>query len=308
MKIKASSDLSLSFLPAIMIIVTAMAALSRSFQVFTLIDASTGFYKEKSMITLVFYSIIAVSVVIFCVLPYLSHKSEGITMYAIENKRLSVITALFGVTLIFDALSSLFGSAANNSQIEYVDEEAIKEIIGSGTITGLARGIFALLSAIYLLTLASSMRNGSDKASKQKILALAPIVWSASRLVGLFVTKISFLKVSDLFLELAMLSFMTVFFLSLAQTTSGVYSDGAGWKITAFGLSSALIAGTLSFSRLIATLINKQLYISSEHPFEITDFVFFFFALMLVYEVTREYNLIFKEEAEETEEEQELFD
>ena len=229
MKIKASSDFSLSFLPPVMLVVTVMAALSRLFQMFTLIDASTGFYKEKSTITLIFYSLIIVSVVAFCVISFLSHKSEGITMHAVENKGLSVITVLFGVTLIFDALSSISNSIANNSQIEYIGNGTFKELfkafIGSGTITDFARGIFAIFSAVYLFTLASSMKDGSDKASKRKILALSPIVWSAFRLVGLFVSKISFLKVSDLFLELAMLSFMTIFFMALAQTTSGVYSD-----------------------------------------------------------------------------------
>ncbi len=296
MKIKGSSSLNISFLPTAMIIAAVLATLLRSIQVFTLIDASTGFYKEKNIITVLFYLVIVASIAVFCVISYISHNSNGINTYEIESKKLSGITVLFAISLLLDALTSFFGGITDNDQLEYVDDSVLKELVNSGSVTDFARGFFALISALYLFMLASSMRNGSDKASKHKIIALAPIGWSAFRLIGLFVSKISFLQVSDLFLELVMLSFMTLFFLAFAQTTSGVYSSSAGWKIPAFGLSSALIAGTLSISRLIATFADRQLYVNENHTFNITDLLFFFFALMLVYEVTRKYNLLFERE------------
>lgn len=298
MKIKASSNkANVSALVFVFAVMTVVAAVLRTFQVFRLIDASTGFYKEKSFITALLYAVVIGSCLVFCLVSYLSRNSTGIVTHEIDSKRLSVFTVVFAFAMLLDCLKSFLLSVGNSGDTNvYEQESKLRQLMGSGSIFQLVQSLFALLSFIYLLYLAYAIKSGSTKASEHKLLALAPAGWSAFRLVGLFVSKISFMQVSDLFLELVMLSFMTLFFMAVAQTTSGVYSDLSGWRIPAFGFSSALIAGTLSISRLIATCVNRQMYINPSHTFNITDLFFFIFAVMYVYEVTREYNLVFERE------------
>lgn len=298
MKIKQSSNkANVSALPLVFVVMTVVAAVIRCFQVFSLIDASTGFYKEKSILTVLLYLIVIGSCVVFCLISFLSINSSGIVTHEIESKRLSVCTYAFAIVMLIDCVKSFLMSVSSSGNTDVYEQTGrIRQLVGSGSLAQFVQSVFALLSFVYLMTLASSIKSAGEKASKRKILALAPVGWTAFRLVGLFVSKISFIQVSDLFFELVMLSFMTLFFMAVAQTTSGVYSDGAGWKIPAFGLSSALVAGMLSVSRFIATVVNREMFINSSHPFNLTDLFFFVFAAMYVYEVTREYNLVFERE------------
>ncbi len=296
MKIKASSNkANVSALVGVFGVMAVVVAVLRSFQVFKLIDASTGFYKEPSLVTPVLYGVIAFSCFVFCAVSFLSRNSSAITTENLESKRLSICTYLFSFTMIYDCISSFLKSIALlGSDSMNASNGTFKYVLSSGSFTNLGKSVFALLSAVYFLNLASSIKNGSEKASERKILALAPIGWSCFRLVGLFITKISFLRVSDLFLELVMLCFMTLFFVALAQMTSGVYSTGVSWKIPACGFSASLVAAALCVSRLIATVVSKESFITAGHPFEITDLGFLIFAVMYVFEVTREYNLVFE--------------
>ena len=105
-----------------------------------------------------------------------------------------------------------------------------------------------------------------------------PVGWISCRLLHLFVSKISFMRVSDLFLELLMCAFMVLFFMALAQVSSNVYSTESRWRLAGFGLPAALISAVISVSRLVF----KETYINENHPFNIVDLAFSVFAVMLV--------------------------
>ena len=78
-----------------------------------------------------------------------------------------------------------------------------------------------------------------------------------------------------------------LFFLAFAQVSSSVYSDGFRWRIPAFGYSAAVIAFSLSIARLIYSLVNGADALNIEHPFNITDLAFAFFAVTLILVVTK---------------------
>jgi hypothetical protein len=78
-----------------------------------------------------------------------------------------------------------------------------------------------------------------------------------------------------------MIAFMVMFFMALAQTSSGVYKDTFKWRIPAFGLSAALIAAITSIPRMIVALTARE-FVNSSHAFSLNDFLFVIFILTLL--------------------------
>lgn len=283
MKIKYSSTKAdISSLHLVFLIVSFASVVIRAFQVHSLIDASTGFYKKDSVIVPLLYVFLAVCMVAFIAISYLSKDSAKLQSSKIKDTALCVSCAAFAVALFIDWIKS-FVSSLGVSQNGYSlsQTEEYTSMMSTGALPLLLRSVFAFLSGIYFLYLASSYKSGKSKASNHKYLALAPTFWAASRMLSLFISKISFIRVSDIFLELVMLSFMVLFFMAFAQLTSGIYSDGGQWRICAYGFTAGLIAACLSIPRLIFTLIDSEKYINPSHKFELCDLIFFIFCAVL---------------------------
>lgn len=250
----------------------------RLLQMISYIDPETGFYKGNGdWIHLIFYIILAVNILFFCGRCYLSADVKKIEIGNESHKTAAVGTRLFAVSLIWDCFYSFFMGIynASSSATGYTD------IMKSGTLPMCLQSIFALLSAIYFFILASDFSKGTAKAYKRKLLATAPVCWAGARLIFRFLRQISFVQVSDLLLELVMVACMIMFFMALAQTSSGVYKDMYKWRVPAFGMSAALIAAVISVPRLIMTVFNSSL-INSDHPFSVVDFVFVIFIITLM--------------------------
>lgn len=282
MKIKTSKkEITVDNLPLLFLISAVVCCVLRCVQVATLMDAETGFYKQSSLVTVLYYVVLFGSCLAFCVLSYLSRQSASLSTVTIQSKPLCAVAAVFGVTMLADSFSSFFESISSGSTASYADS-AFKVMMSTGELPKALQAAFALLSALYLFFLASSFKSGSGRAGDRKIIALAPVGWVAFRLIFRFVSKISFLRVSDLFLELCMLAFMILFFMAFAQVNSGVYREGFGWRIPAFGLSAALIAVSVNIPRLIFTVVDAEKYINPNYTFNLNDLMFCVFAVMLV--------------------------
>ncbi len=287
MKIKESCNrIKFSALATLFLCSFFALATIRVMMVATYIDASTGFYTKDSVLTLVFYVAFAAACLAFGVCSFLSSKSADITVGKTKNKAVFVAALMFSLVLFYDGVSSFFGCLLNASETQMTYTSVFKSLMVSGSIPLFLRSVFAVFSGVFFVIFALSYKKGDAAASKHTILALMPVGWSSSRLLQLFVRKISFVRVSDLLLELCMCAFMVLFFMALAQVSSGVYSTDSRWRIPGFGYSAALFAAVISVSRLIFTLLNKDAYINSEHPFSIVDLVFAIFVLVLIFAVT----------------------
>ncbi|MCM1363758.1 MAG: hypothetical protein NC122_01345 [Faecalibacterium sp.] len=291
MKIKGKvKALNVSALLPIFIVSTLSSILVRSMQVYNLIDASTGFYKQSSLVNIVFYVLIFGTGLVFIVFSFLSSQSMKLEVSGIKSKPLAFVTYAYAVLLVFDTVKNFLSGLSSYNDFSGFEESKFKFMMSNGTIPMLIQSIFGLFSIIYFFCLAFSFKNGNRKVANRKLMALAPVGWVAFRMIYLFVSKISFIRVSDLFLELIMFACMAIFFMALAQVASGVYSDGTSWKLTGFGLSAALIAASLEVSRLIFTIIDRVKYINPNHPFNIIDLMFCIFVPILVFTMCRHAN------------------
>ena len=276
MKKNSKESLRVTTLLAVFLPMFLCACAIRFLEVARLIDASTGFFKTHSVSHALFYAFVIVCGVFMMVYSFFSKPAGSLRTIGFRSIPLCVMAALLVVAFALDGWESL--QAVRELRVVGAD---FRTRMSSGELPLMLRGVFALFSAPYFAALGHSYRTGSDAAAKWRIPALAPICWAAFRMVHHFVRKISFTKVSDLFFELLMLACMMLFFMAFASVTSGIYSDGTSWRLTGFGLPAALIAGMLSLTRMVFTLIDKTAYINENHPLNPVDCLFFCFVLLL---------------------------
>lgn len=286
MKIKnAFPSLRVGTLSTVYCVLACICTALRAFQLFFHIEPETGFNIGSEWLMLIFYVLIFGGCIAFSVVSFLSKETAEFDLEGVKSKNVSIFSFIFAAFLLINWLTSIFGGVSSYAVTEA--DAGFKGLMSSGLLTGTLQGFFAFFSMIYFVIFAFDMRRGTALSSKFKIMALAPVGWASVRLVHRFISQISFLEVSDLFLELVMLSFMVMFFMAFAQVVSGVNSTGFSWRIYGFGYSAALIAITINISRCIVAIIKGSSALNSSHLPESVDIAFALFAVMLIGQLVR---------------------
>ncbi len=279
MKIKGSSEkINGGHLIALFTVLLIALGALRGIIVSFYIDNETGFYTKDSALITVFNIVLVLSFSI-PVLSFFSKETNSVTIGECNDKAVGFSFGAFAFSFLIDALQSV--SALSNVSGSSV--QSAESMMAAGVFAGVFRGLFAILSFVYFLSVSKSYLKGNADFSKKRILALSPVVWAGSRMIGLFVKQISFVNVSDLLIELIVLSCMIIFFMAFAQVASGVYSEVAAWRIFGFGLVGALISVVLHLSKIPNLILHPQSALAEEYPVVICDIVFgilmFIFAL-----------------------------
>ncbi len=290
MKLKESKEFSLyKKMPLIFFLCCAVTVIIRTVQIFSFIDRETGFYTGGNLLKVLLYLIIAVSSVIFAVTSFLSKDTAKVTLQLKKNALLSVLTCILSLSFLYDSFSAFIGSVSSVGGASY-GVSAFQSMMLSGTIPQFFQSVFALLSAIYFLIFAKGIIKGTYSAGKHKILAVAPVGWAGFRLIHRFVEQISYIRVSELLLELVLFALFVLFFMAFAQLASDVYIKNARWRMAGIGLPAALVSLTLNVPRLIFALAEGTDALYAKYPFKVCDFVIALFIVVLVI------NLIKKED------------
>ena len=266
MKAKGKLNIKTSLIFVFAFSATIILTILRFIQVNSLIDPETGFFTGQSPLNVVFYALIAASVLCFFITPFFSKGANEFRSNG--RKSLTCYFALLAVAaFVLDAVKAAV-TRLSEDEAAYLQSAAVVLRLGN-----ILRVVFACLSAAYFILIFMDERKGGSSASKRKALALAPAVWSAGRLIVLFTTKISYIRISDLLLQIIYLSLFSLFFINFAQQKSGVYSDGGSWKLFAYGTSAAVIALSTMAVRLVFTFVEGGAKLHEDYPFFIADFV-----------------------------------
>ena len=292
--IKGSKE-NIKLAPTLAVFAAAAVAgiVIRYIQMLKFIDPKTGFTTGGNALSIVLYALIVVSSLFICVTSFLSADSKKIAIGNSGNKLASIGTSLFAISLLGDTYYCLYQVMFNSGTAS-----AYTDVMKNGTVPMTLQSIFAFISAIYLFILASDFSKGTAKAYKRKFLATAPVFWSGSRLIFRFLRQISFVEVSDLLLELVMIAFMIMFFMALAQVSSGVYKDSFKWRIPGLGLSAAIIAATVSVPRMIVAITAREL-VNKAYPFSLTDLLFVIFIITLMVKIKEDAKMSLPASAED---------
>ena len=292
--IKGSKE-NIKLAPTLTVFAAAAVAgiVIRYIQMLKFIDPKTGFTTGGNALSVVLYALIVVSSLFICVTSFLSADSKKIAIGNSGNKLASIGTSLFAISLLGDTYYCLYQVMFNSGTAS-----AYTDVMKNGTVPMTLQSIFAFISAIYLFILASDFSKGTAKAYKRKFLATAPVFWAGSRLIFRFLRQISFVEVSDLLLELVMIAFMIMFFMALAQVSSGVYKDSFKWRIPGLGLSAAIIAATVSVPRMIVAITAREL-VNKAYPFSLTDLLFVIFIITLMVKIKEDAKMSLPASAED---------
>ena len=247
----------------------------RVYQLMVNVEAGTGFWKDHGHFSVpVLYVILALATVIPILLSLIYKNGLGQIDSVGEKKPAGgVISILFAAGLVVNAIvryrdfSDLYFSYTSGA---VVDQPMMTYLSKSGAIAMGLEAFFAVVSAIYFLLLGIAFFTGKDP-SEYKLLAITPVFWSIFRIMHRFMRKISFLNVSDLFLELAMIVFLLMFFMAFAQVTAKVNGKGLEWKLFAYGLPASLFCLLCFVPRLVAAILGHSELIASDSTIEIVD-------------------------------------
>ncbi len=288
MNFKENKDISFyGKMPLIFFLCCSVTVIIRTVQTFFYIDRETGFSTGANILYVILYLLIACSAFFFAFTSFSSKKTASVSLNIKKNSLLSVVSVMLSLSFIYDSITAFFGSFDSMGSAPY-GVSAFQSMMLSGTIPKFFQSLFALLSAVYFIAFAKSAVKGTDAFAKHKILAISPVCWAGFRLIHRFVEQISYVRVSDLLLELILLAFLVMFFMALAQLASGVYIKNARWRIVGLGLPSALISLTLNIPRLIYVLSAGADELYGKYPFKVCDFVAALFIVVLTINIISE--------------------
>lgn len=267
MSVKGSGKkIKLSAVFPIFIIATVAAVILRTWQAFNIIESDTGFFSTGHITIPILYAILVVAAIAIYMAAYVTKKvpeprisneksiSLGITcLLMCGGLGINAVDCFYTFTTVYSQYTP-FSSMAGSGLASY--------LLKTGATPRLIEMIFAILSIIWFIILATKFFSGTSDVSKRKFFALCPVFWSTFRIVQRFTRTISFVNVSDLLLELFMIAFMMLFFLFFAQVSSNINARAVMNKVYAYGLIAAMTALVISVPKVIIMFAAPELSVN----------------------------------------------
>ena len=258
----------------------------RFYHCLSYIDVTNGFYRNTDFTVVLFYVILIASGLFILAAGFLSASNREFNTQAVHSdKLLGFVSIGLGLSMLIESVYSIvLGSYSSGYQ-----SAGFSEAMGSGDLPYSLLSFFSFLTAVYFFAFSVNCFRKKGRIIGRGIFSLLPVGWACTKMIPLFVKQISFTRVSDLVLEIALVSFFIMYTLSFAQCCSGVYADVAQWRMTAVGLVTALISLVLNLPKLTFTLIGKsEAYVTSGYPISYAELVFAVFILVLIFVTMKE--------------------
>lgn len=253
----------------------------RLYQLLTIIEQDTGFYKAIDRSVYVMYALAAAALIASYGIAVLAKNIPASKSPYRKNKFLAVTSILLGVGIVLDVVSAASGFIIKARNFMSVGISVLGTA-DQGQIPTLFEAVLGIFAAIYLLVFGISYIDGRTTYSQYKFLAITPFFWSISRLVGRLISKIAYVNVSDLMLEIFGIAFMMIFFMSFARISSGLSNKKAMRSVFASGAVSAFLLGTANIPRLLMLISGNGDKITSGYGLSVCDLVFVFFAVAYI--------------------------
>lgn len=250
-------------LGAVIAVAAAIIALPiRTAQFFTIIESDTGFYSEVNAGVYIFYGVIAAAIVLSLVFGFAKRKKLDYSLEVTKRPGFGILSFTAAIGALSDAAKCI---------MEFMNAEPDSETAQAAGILLAVEAVFALFTAIFFVAIGVSALGGKTNGSEYKLISLAPVLWSIVRIVYRFTRTISYIRVSELLLEMLMLVFLIVFFMAFAQANTGINSKGNIWKVAAYGVPAVLLALICFVPRFIVTVSGNAHLLVEQSPIEYCD-------------------------------------
>lgn len=243
---------------ALSAIVLAAAMPLRIWQQLRLIEQDSGFWAQRSHVTI---TLLYVAMGLLVFLPLLlglsqrrktsvdltrrRHLAEGLTAFvAAFTLAYSALTALVGALELLHPGAIAAATSSSVTVFQYLTR--------SGGLATLAQACFGGLSALFFMQLSLIDLLPKKKIHVSRLLSLAPLFWSVARILRYFSRTISYRQISDLFLSIAAMFMLILFFMAMAQVLSGVNASRREWLLPAAGFPAFALLLLCFVPRLVA--------------------------------------------------------
>lgn len=255
---------------------------TRVYQLLALVETDTGFFSSGDVTVVLIYTLAIIFPLLFMLLSFVSKEVPSPKLPAGKNILLGVSSLVMAAGLIADIISiesKIVPKAQISGKVFFSVLKA--NIAETGGWVIFLQFIFAVLAVIYFAVFAVSNLNGKASYKEFKLLALAPLGWTMTRLISGLMQEISFIKVSELLFEMFMLVFLMLFFITFARISSGVYTEESMWGIFGYGLSAALFAALITVPRIVMAVAGKESV--NGYPFNPADFAVLVFVICYIF-------------------------
>lgn len=240
----------------------------RTIQYYTIVEDGTGFY-EKADFNLYLYVILIVAAFAYFIISAVSKRKKiSLETAPVKLPGCGILAALSALSVGFSVYIDY--SSRNIDASSYTVTSTASEALTSRI--AMLQAVSGLATAVFFIMLAVVFMSGQSPSRYTKLLSLCPVVWYTIKLVSRFTRTISYLRVSDLTIEMMAFAFMVVFFMAFAQTNSQVETNVYEWKLAAFGFSGSLFALNCFVPRailLVSGNADKMYILSHADPSDI---------------------------------------
>ena len=276
-KIKGSlSAIRMSHLVIFFAVVAVGATGLRTYQLLSgSVNQETGLYDVVDFTVPLLYGLLAVSGVLFLVLSFLSKNVPAPKLPEGRNIPLGLASIIAVAGFVFDVMIILrdilpgMGNVGANNVMNQAAYDNLLVIFtkGNGGLFVILELVFAVLSALYMLVFALSHFEGKATYKKISLLSIAPGCWAMVVLISKLMKAVSFITVSELLFEIAMLVFAMLFFLTFARIVSGAFTVNSMWCTYGCGFPAAIFTAIISIPRGIVLLAGGETISGNDFSF-----------------------------------------
>ncbi len=287
MKIKGSVKKMPVLVPVLAAVIPGAALIVlRVVQSLNMINPSTGFFYDRSNISVPLFYILAGCVALLPpVLAYLCplSRAEG---FAAEKRPLhALFCLLFALTIVWDIL--VYADAVTNQKNDFlffvrIDNGSFSVLTAgnklfSGTNSRLpaATCIAGALACVSLVICASAFFLGRPYTKKARLLHIFPVFWAMCKTMSYLPINVSFLQNSALLTCIFGDMFLMIFLFEYARKVTGIAGDGNSPAYLATALSAAVLQLAAAVTGLVGLLPGRTPFIYAEFaPYRVAAALF----------------------------------
>ncbi|MBR0113050.1 MAG: hypothetical protein IJM02_04820 [Clostridia bacterium] len=273
---------SLKLLPSILVLAVSapVAVLLRCTHYFGLLEAHTGFFAETGFKVILFYAVLLAAVLFFYISVFVNRKIYSFDSAVAKRPVSAIASIICGIGCFISVYGEYTAKDVDSSA--YTVSSALTSS-SVGPVLTYVICVLGLISAVWFLVLGITLLTGRSNGSAYRLLALAPVLWCIVRLVLRFTRTVSYLKVSDLFLEMMALAAYCIFFMAYARCSSGINAETSPKQIVSFGFIGALLGFVCFIPRAVAALSGRADFIFILSRADLSDFTIALFMLASIF-------------------------
>ena len=232
----------------------------RIWQQANLVEPGTGFWLGSGLTVILLYAGLALLAAVPAGAAFALRKRTALDLTRKRRLAEGAAAALLAAAMVWDAVAAFRGALALfmgtgdafSEGIEAQSSSPAVYYIRSGAMACVLESVFGLVGAVFFGTLAAADCLPKKKIYLSRAMSLAPLVWAICRVLRRFSRTISYLRVSDLFLGLAMLVALMLFLLAFAQLVGNFNHAGKASVLFAAGIPAAVLALLCFVPRIVA--------------------------------------------------------